>query len=402
MNTAARPNPSILIASDNSTDAGLVKKLVEGVLDNVFTSTDAARGVEDFDRRQPQVLVLAFNTLANAERYCLGLYRLSSKIHSQPLRTVILCNKDELKQVSDLCLKQQSFDDYVLFWPLNHDAPRLRMTLHHALRELANLSNSGPSPAEFAAQARRLAELETLLDQQMALGGRSIEVANQAIEKAEHDIDAALHGFSQRLGQGGLPGVIDVRDAAGLDREIAGLRRDHINPPMRAAAESMKPLKRWVDEFKQECAPHLESARAMSVMAEQVRPTILVVDDDEFQHKMVARLLASEPCNLVFAASGAEALKVVGKSVPDLVLMDIQMPGMDGLEVTRRIKSVPHLAAIPVVMITGKSEGNIVVDSLKAGACDFVVKPFDREKLAAKVARWSRPKGAAASRTAPA
>jgi CheY-like chemotaxis protein len=145
---------------------------------------------------------------------------------------------------------------------------------------------------------------------------------------------------------------------------------------MRAAAESMQPLKRWVDDLRQ---------------AEQFRPTVLVVDDDEFQHKMVATILAGQPCHVLFATSGIEALEVIGKGVPDLILMDVQMPGMDGVEVMRRLKAVPRFASVPVVMITGKSEGTVVADCLKAGAADFVVKPFDWHTLISKVARWSRP-----------
>jgi PleD family two-component response regulator len=73
------------------------------------------------------------------------------------------------------------------------------------------------------------------------------------------------------------------------------------------------------------------------------------------------------------------------------------MPSIDGIETTRRLKSVPHLAKIPVIMITGKSEGNVVVESLKAGAADFVVKPFERAALLGKVARLARPKAVLAA-----
>ena len=390
---ATGPLASILVASDDAADAAMVKQLLAADFDNVVTSTNDDKAVDDFDRRPPAVLVLAFNQLAKAERYCLGLYRLGRTIQSHPHRTVILCDKDEVRQVADLCIKQ-SFDDYVLFWPMNHDAPRLRMAVHHALRELAAVNRSGPSLAEFAAQARRLAELESMLDQQMALGGRRIEGANLALEQAEAHIGRALDGFSRRLGEGELPDVVEVKDAAGLDRAVADLKRDGIQPPLRAAAESMQPLRRWADELRRECAPHLESARAMGDMANRLQPTVLVVDDDEFQHKMVATLLAEENCHLVFATTGARALKIIGKSLPDLILMDVQMPGMDGIEVLRRLKAAPHLASVPVIMITGKSAGTVVVDCLKAGAADFIVKPFDRHTLISKVARWSRPMAA--------
>ncbi len=306
MSATPRPAATILIASDDATDAALVKKLLTDSFDNVFTSTDAERAADDFERRAPQVLVLAFKELAKAERYCLGLYRHSSKIHSQPHRTVILCDKEQVRQVADLCISQ-SFDDYVLFWPLNHDAQRLRMSVHHALRALAGLEFGRPSVAEFAAQARRLTELQALFDQSTASTARRLEAASLAPATSEPD---------------------------------------------------------------------------------QTPPTVLLVDDDRFQHKIVAKILEAEHCRLVFAASAAEALEMMGEHRADLVLMDVQMSGMDGIEATRRLKAVPAFSQVPVIMITGKSEGTVVVDSLKAGAADFVVKPFDRDKLISKVARW--------------
>lgn len=61
------------------------------------------------------------------------------------------------------------------------------------------------------------------------------------------------------------------------------------------------------------------------------------------------------------------------------------MPNMDGIETTRHLKAVPQLAHVPVIMVTGKSDGQVVIDSLKAGATDFVVKPFDRVTLISKI-----------------
>jgi CheY-like chemotaxis protein len=121
---------------------------------------------------------------------------------------------------------------------------------------------------------------------------------------------------------------------------------------------------------------------------------VLIVDDDEFQRMLLARMLQADPYQLVFAASGAEALQAIHQARPDLILMDVQMPGMDGIETTRRLKAMPRFADVAVIMLTGKSEGQVVVDSLNAGAADFVVKPIDRDKLVAKLARWSQPTAA--------
>ena len=112
---------------------------------------------------------------------------------------------------------------------------------------------------------------------------------------------------------------------------------------------------------------------------------MLVVDDDELQQKLVAKILAAENYQLIFAAKGVEALAVMRKTRPDVILMDFKMPEMDGIETTRRLKAVPQFAKLPVIMITGQSEGSVVVDSLKAGACGFLVKPFARDTLIAKL-----------------
>lgn len=369
--------PSIMVVTDNAVDAALIKKHLEAEFNRVVISTDPDKAVADFELHMPDVLMLAFNGLSKSERYYLELYRRSRKIHSQPHRTVILCNKDEVKHVYELC-KKELFDDYILFWPMTHDTARLPMSVHHALRELAATGSGGPSAAEFAAQARRLAELESSLERQMAKGGQHIDVASRAMAQAEQKIGAALDGFSRRLTQDDLK------------YEIGRIKREEVPQHFRAAAESVKPLKQWAQDFRRECAPHLESARALGAMAGRIQPVVLVVDDDEFQHKIVGKILEGKNYHLVFASGGIEGLKIMRKIRPDIILLDVMMPDMDGLEVVRYMKSAPQLADIPIIMITGKSGKDIVMESLKAGATGFVVKPFDRNTLLGKVAQALR------------
>jgi len=376
----------ILIATDIVTDAALVKKVLSTEFDHVVVSTNPDAAAGDFVRYQPDVLVLAFNELEKSERYYLSLYRLCPELHRHPHRTVILCNKDEVKRAYELCMKDL-FDDYILFWPMTYDSSRLNMSVHYALRELATLKAGSPSASEFAAQARHLAELEQMLDQQMAQGGHHIEAAGRAMEQAEQEIGAALDGFSRRLISGSLPDSVEVKNADGLEKEISRFKREEVQQLFRSATESTQPLKQWAQELRQECEPLLKSVRVLNAMAERIRPTVLVVDDDEFQHKLVGKLLEAKNYHLIFATSGIEALKIMRKTQPDLVLMDVMMPDMDGIETTQHLKAAPQFAKVPVIMITGKSEGQVVIDSLKAGAADFVVKPFDPATLIAKIDR---------------
>lgn len=381
-------SPSILIASDSASDADLVKRLLVKDFSRIAISAVEDRAADDFELHMPDVLVLAFKAVEASELYYLGLYRHSAKVAAHPHRTIILCDKDEVYRVFRLCLKQH-FDDYVLFWPMNYDAPRLTMSVHLAIRELKRFKEDGPSSTEFAAQARRLAELETLLDRYSAKGVRHAHAAQLAVDEAQREVGTALDGFSNDVGRRANADVVSTQTVEGIQGELARLRREQIMPQLQSVRESVQPIERWAAEFKQQVAAPLESIRAMAAMAEQLKPLVLVVDDDEYQHKIIAKILGTEKYQLSYVSSGADALNFLRRARVDLILMDVQMPNLDGLETMRRMKAMPHLVNVPIVMISGKSEGNVVVQCLKSGAAAFVVKPFDRDTLLAKVARLS-------------
>jgi CheY-like chemotaxis protein len=119
------------------------------------------------------------------------------------------------------------------------------------------------------------------------------------------------------------------------------------------------------------------------------RPIVLVVEDDEVLHALLAAMLEPAHVDVVFEADGAAALGRIQAIGPDLVLMDVMLPGgNDGVELTGRIKAIPDLAAIPVLMMTGEARLDTLVRSMEAGAADFIVKPFTREALLAKVGKY--------------
>lgn len=125
-----------------------------------------------------------------------------------------------------------------------------------------------------------------------------------------------------------------------------------------------------------------------AAVEEKPPKTILIVDDDSFQCKLISRLLADLDCELCFLGTGEEVMAWLSTTKPCLILMDIRLPGINGVEVTHQLKSTPALAQIPVIMITGNSDRMAVAKSLKVGAIDFVVKPFNREVLRKKVERF--------------
>lgn len=112
---------------------------------------------------------------------------------------------------------------------------------------------------------------------------------------------------------------------------------------------------------------------------------VLVVDDEEDMIDLIREPLTREGFEVLTALSGREALECVRNDHPDLVLLDLMLPDIDGLEVCRQLKWEPSTATIPVLMVTGKSDEADVVLGLGLGAEDYVTKPFRIKELIARV-----------------
>jgi two-component system response regulator MtrA len=115
---------------------------------------------------------------------------------------------------------------------------------------------------------------------------------------------------------------------------------------------------------------------------------ILVVDDDTALAEMIGIVLRTEGFDPVFCEDGAQALDIFRTARPDLVLLDLMLPGLDGIEVCGRIRAE---SGTPVIMLTAKSDTADVVKGLESGADDYMVKPFNPKELVARIRTRLRP-----------
>ena len=115
---------------------------------------------------------------------------------------------------------------------------------------------------------------------------------------------------------------------------------------------------------------------------------VLVVDDDAPIRRMLERTLRAEGYDVAGAADGGEALAAVERSVPDLIILDVAMPGLDGLAVCRRLRA--RGLALPILLLTARDAVTDRVEGLDAGADDYLVKPFAAEELLARVRALQR------------
>lgn len=370
----------ILIVSGARVDAELAAQLLRGEFKNVEISWRIDSAVADFERCKPAVLVLAFREIGEAQRHFTALRSDSIAANVHPHRTLLLCRTEDVSQAFALC-KAGGFDDYAQFWPMSFDALRLPMSVLHAVRDLRITIALQSSANELMAHARRVVAIEPFLTQALADGEERIAQTADAV----HEFDRQFEALAEAAGAN----IALVDDAA----QRCGASRQTLVDQVEALAE-------WSAELRRHSEPHLQAVRALhgttlgvpSVPSDRPpRLSVLVVEDDEFQQKIMRRLLSQEKLDCEVVGTGAAALESIRARRPALVLLDYMLPDTDGVALLRRVRSTPELAALPVIMLTGNGDKQIVVASMQAGANDFMVKPVSAERLREKLLRYIAP-----------
>lgn len=120
------------------------------------------------------------------------------------------------------------------------------------------------------------------------------------------------------------------------------------------------------------------------------KPLVLVVDDVPRNVQVIASYLSKDGYDIAAATNGTEAVNMTKKIEPDLILLDVMMPGMDGFETCRQIKEKPKVRDIPIIFLTAKVETEDVVAGFDAGGVDYITKPFNPRELLARVSTHIR------------
>lgn len=134
-------------------------------------------------------------------------------------------------------------------------------------------------------------------------------------------------------------------------------------------------------------APHSDAPLKISAQptAPRIGKKVLVVDDERDLLDLITYNLNRQGYDVVTAANGAEALEAAANEKPDLILLDLMLPSIDGTEVARRLKADPRTAGVPLIMLTAKGEETDVVVGLALGADDYITKPFSMKILLARI-----------------
>ncbi len=119
--------------------------------------------------------------------------------------------------------------------------------------------------------------------------------------------------------------------------------------------------------------------------ANNKNPLILIIDDNKLNMKIITQTLKKEKYLLATANNGKKGLEMIQNIPPDLILLDIIMPEINGFEVCKRLKASPKTKAIPIILLTARTDTKDIIKGLKLGAIDYITKPFNTAELNARV-----------------
>jgi len=115
------------------------------------------------------------------------------------------------------------------------------------------------------------------------------------------------------------------------------------------------------------------------------KPLVFIIDDVMENVKIIGSILLEHGCDISMASNGAMALKMIEKISPDLILLDIMMPDINGFEVCRRFKEIDRLKNVPIIFLTARSDAEDILKGFQLGGVDYIIKPFNNEELVVRV-----------------
>ena len=376
----------VLVIGAGETDVELVRADLKRHFKDIETATSEESAQERLTLDPPDVIVLAFRELEEAQAYCRAPG--SSETSSPGVRSVLLCKEEGAAAAFELC-KRKYFDDYVIFWPEPQDRLRLPMSLWLACRAALALHEQGETGAQLLTHAKQLNDLDRAVTREIESGESKAVAAHDSMKELEHKLSKANDEFSDHLIRG-ANAAIEVKDSGALARDLENFKTEQMALARAARSQGVKPMNTWAQELRAKVEPPLAATRSFAAQIRQSRPTLLVVDDDDMTRGLLTPTLRSFGYNLVMVRDGRQVLGELVQAEPGAILLDLVAPGSDAVGLTRHLKGLPDVAHIPIIIMSGDARRETLFNSIRAGASDFIAKPFTRDVLRTKLDRFLR------------
>lgn len=315
---------SVLLIAEDALDRDPMARLVPTEYRLTVVHTELEAAAIAYTQAQPDVLLLAINDLDTSATFRTDLLRKCEVGDHDAPMAVALCFNRHSAQAGELCMRGV-FDDFATAKPTPHPE-RILLALRRAK----------------AAKQMRLDLVEL----------------RQRLTSAQSQFEA-LGTLQQSLSQALSKLQAQAPEAASPDGELGTISAS---------------LARMAAQGRSAC---VGSAKK-----------VLIVDDDEMMREILGAALESGGYEARFATSAQQAVEMLEAERMALILMDLMMPGLDGLAATRKIRGLPNYRSVPIIVVSGHGDRDSVRSSRSVGANDFLVKPVDQDRLLEKVRRY--------------
>ncbi len=379
--TPACRHPKVIMLHDNEDDilgaASIIAEQVEEYR-TIPVENDIGELVKKY---RPSVIIFALSSVQKS----IELYTqiITDKNIDYPHHSILLCKNRESGVAFRCCIKGL-FDNYFVYQPL-YEKFRLKMIIHMGLQiSQSNEQYVGFQDEQLESIEEELAQMidegkeckRSLLDS-IADCKKSLKNANEEAEKAS--ISAVLIQKINETHIEPLLAELEINIKTGLDKMINQLLINQVG---------VKELEARVEEMNKVSVPDQQSilealsntASALSNPPKDAQK-ILVVEDNQLYRDMLVNILVKEEYNVDESADGLNALKKIKNTQYDLVLMDLFMPNLDGINATKQIKSITGGKKLPVIALTGNKNKDLIKTWAEQGLKGYILKPSTKKEI---------------------
>ena len=371
----------VLLLTNNKSDADDILDLLKTLDIEVVVALDDETAVQAFEQHHPQLLLCARESVRDNEHLYLDLHRNCAQLHAIPHQTILLCKINEAKIAYELC-RRGIFSDYVVDKP-RHDVFRLRLSVEQMLADFELTQQQRQMGREFSSAGNKAKSLVNSVEK---VRDKGQSIGKDSATKLQILGDNVMQEMTSILSQ------LKPNDIAGLSKT---LNPEKLQKMITLAAQdvnnNINSLNKALDAA---CGGHSTALGDLLAAIKPVPATIVVIDDNKAFAEVIGDILSEEGYRVLLSNDARHGIGIVAQQDPDLILMDINMPGMDGLQATRTIKFNSRLKDIPIIILSGKGNRDLVNQVKKTGANGFITKPTKAPVILDKVAKMLQKKGA--------
>ena len=332
-----------------------------------------------------QLIVLCFEELADSREMCERLVEEFDSRGQEVPAIIVLCSKDEMKEAFALC-DAGTFDNYVIFRPL-YDPYRLQLVLRHNLRYQRARGRGDAVLQEMENVGRVEAGLEKL-SREFAEQSKDVRARTRDRLKGMHtQLKSGIQKVSKTL-EAESSGEEDARIRSRVEEELKRFAEEMLQREIQGASAEMDDwMVEWTEDVSSRQSELQGTLKDVQARSRKLGSTVLVVDDEAMTRELLCHFFEDEEYKTIASATGHNAISRAFNDRPDVILLDLHLPDLEGDEVIRRLRENPATRTIPVIMLTGEAKKDTVLRIVSLGVAGYQVKPPDRARLLEQVAK---------------